>query len=389
MPCRPTLLRDERGFTLISTFLLLLLLLTLGASALFYSALDLRSSSHYETGNQALYAAESGLMHGLSSINGPGVINFQSDVVNRWSQIYGATQRSMPGYANIQYTVTAAASTTDPGNSGTITAVGISPLQGRRVLRVTLTKGGFDGARGAIYLAADSVTSTFKGNAFTVDGNNHTTSGTLANDGITVPGISTRNDAVTNSVTNSLSNQQKDNVQGEGFSLDPLTPSVLTTGGPDTDDLDQIVSYLLGNTGTVTTSTSKFNGNDTFGTVSSPAITHMTSADVQLNGNAQGAGILVVDGSLTINGSLNFIGWIIVRGDTVINSTASADDDTVVLGNATIFGSLWTGHLTVSVGGSAIVDYCDTCMRLADGTGGANVQNVPRPMKVVSWQEVL
>ena len=388
MPSQPRPLRDERGFTLISTFLLLLLLLTLGASALFYSTLDLRSSSHYETGNQAFYAAESGLMHGLSSINGPGVVNFQGDVVNRWNQIYGAMQKSMPGYANIQYQVTVGASATDPANSGTITAVGISPLQGRRVLRVTVTKSGFDGARGAIYLAADSVTSTFQGNAFTVDGNNHSMTGFLANDGITVPGISTRNDTVTNSVTSSLSSQQKDNVQGQGFSMSPLTPSVLTTGGPNNNDLDQIVSYLLANTATVTTSTNQFNGNDTFGTVSSPQITHMTSSSVQLNGSAQGAGILVVDGSLTINGNLSFIGWIIVRGDTVINSTASTSDDTVVLGNATIFGSLWTGHLTVSVGGSAIIDYCDTCMRLADGTGG-NVQNIPRPIKVVSWQEVL
>ncbi len=381
--------RDERGFALMSTLLLLLLLLTMGAAALYYSTLDLRSTAHYETGNQAFYAAESGLMHALSSINLVGVVNFKTDMADRWSQVYGASQKSMPGYANIRYQVTSTASATDPVNSGIVTAVGLSPLEGRRVLRVTLTKGTFGGARGAIYLAADSVSSTFRGNAFAVDGNNYGVNGNLANDGISVPGISTRNDSVTNRVTGSLSSQQMDNVQGEGFSSDPLKPSVLTTGGPGVDDLDQIVSNVLGNPTTVTTGQRKFNGNAAFGSVSSPQITHMTNSDVQLNGNAQGAGILVVDGSLTINGTLDFVGWIIVRGDTVINSTASTDDDTVVLGNATILGSLWTGHLTVTVGGSAVIDYCDSCLRLADQTGGANVENIPRPMRIVSWQEVL
>jgi hypothetical protein len=94
-----------------------------------------------------------------------------------------------------------------------------------------------------------------------------------------------------------------------------------------------------------------------------------------------GVGILIADGEFTINGSADFIGWMIVRGATILES------DTLVDGNATILGSLWTGDLVVQVGGSAIIDYCLECMELADGT--ANGQNVPRIMSVASWQEVL
>jgi hypothetical protein len=137
----------------------------------------------------------------------------------------------------------------------------------------------------------------------------------------------------------------------------------------------------------VTNSTKNFNGNDTFGTLAAPRVTHLTNPDVTLNGNALGAGILIVDGSLRVNGTLDFIGWIIVRGDTIINTVGDAYDETVVLGDATIRGSLWTGHLKVEVGGSAIIDYCDACMSLADTTGGGQIGNVPRPMNVVSWSE--
>src|SRR4029453_3138626 len=97
-------------------------------------------------------------------------------------------------------------------------------------------------------------------------------------------------------------------------------------GGPSVDDLDQIVNHLLSLPGVETTNEKNFNGNDVFGTVASPKVTHMTRNDVSLNGNATGAGILIADGSITINGTLDFIGWIIVRGATVINATGDTDD---------------------------------------------------------------
>jgi hypothetical protein len=385
---RRSRLRSERGFTLFSVFLVLILLLTLGGASLVYSTLDLKATTHYDTGNQAFYAAEAGIVHALSSINSIGVQDFKNDISDRWSTVFGTGIRSIPNHSQVNYQVVVAPDAANPVNRGSLTAIGFAPAEARRVLRVTLGKGGFNGSPGAIYLAADDVDSTFSGNAFEVDGNDHTPTGSLINGATQLPGISTRNDDVTGEVVGSLNDTQKDNVKGLGFSLDPLTPSVLTTGGPGIDDLEVMIENILSTPGVVTNNDSNINGTQTFGTIATPQITHMTAADVKLNGNATGAGVLIVDGSLTINGTLDFTGWIIVRGNTIINHVADEDNQTWVLGNATILGTLWTGHLEIKVGGSAVVDYCSQCLELVDGIAPPD-NLIPQPMRVLSWQEIL
>jgi hypothetical protein len=380
--------RREGGFALSSVLLVLVLLLSLAAATTFHTSLDLKSTSHFDTGNSAFFAAEAGVMHGLSSMNSIGVTRFKHDIVDRWATVFGLSTKTMPSNSKISYQVTVAADVTDPNDLGTLSVTGFAPLQAQRSIVVGLARGGFVGSPGAIYLAADTVNAQFSGNAFEVNGNDHDPSGSLVPGGVSKPGISAHTDSVTDEVVNSLNDAQKDNVKGLGFSTDPLTPSVLNTGGPDVYDLERIVENILSAPGVVTTSQNSFNGGDTFGTLESPQITHMTDADVRLNGNASGAGILIADGSVTINGSLDFVGWIIVRGHTIINVTGDEDDDTVVLGNATIMGSLWTGHLAIQVGGSAIVDYCQACLELADNAEGIDGA-LPRPMRVVSWQELL
>jgi Tfp pilus assembly protein PilX/formylmethanofuran dehydrogenase subunit C len=376
---------NQRGYALLSVTLTLLVLLVLGAASTLFTTLDLRSTAHYGTGNSAFAAAEAGVLHALSTINQTGVTQFNSDIVNRWNVLYGTDTKAIASLPSLTYQVSIAANPADPSNAGTLTVTGFAPLQARRSIVVQLKKGNFSGAPGAIYLAADGgVSSQFSGNAFEVDGNDHDVLGNDVPTGPVKPGISTRNSTVSDAVTNSLGSSQKDNVKGLGFLASPLTPSVLPTGGPSASDLDQLVNHLLSLPNVQNTSTKKFNGNDVFGTPGSPVVTHMTNADVSLNGNASGAGILIVDGSITINGNLDFVGWIVVRGSTVINPVG----DTEVSGNATVLGSLWTGDLDIKVGGSAVVDYCDACMRMVDNMNNGN-NTLPRPMRVSSWGEVL
>lgn len=377
----------EEGFALSSVLLVLLLMLTLAGAATLNTSLDLKSTSHYDTGNSAFFAAEAGVLHALSSMNEIGVTKFKTDVADRWTDMYGSTTKTMSNNPSISYQATVSADATNPDDKGMLTVTGFAPLQAQRSIIVDLERSGFSGSPGAIYLASNSVDAQFTGDSFAVSGNDHTVYGPVPG-GISKPGISSRTDEVYEEVVDSLNTAQKDNVQGLGFSLDPLTPSVLNTGGPDIDDLERIVDNILASPDVVTTNDSNFNGNDTFGTVAAPQITHLTNPDVKLNGNAFGAGILIVDGSMTINGDLDFLGWIIVRGATVINSMGDPDDETAVLGSATIYGSLWTGHLDIKVGGHAIVNYCTTCLSYADNIGGINGA-LPRPMKVVSWREVL
>ncbi|MBI3785531.1 MAG: pilus assembly PilX N-terminal domain-containing protein [Deltaproteobacteria bacterium] len=376
---------DDRGFALASVLLLFALLATMGAGAMMYTTLESKSTNHYNTGNQAMYAAEAGILDAVNSMNMSGVTNFDLDVTQRWSSLFSPATQSLPGYSQFTYTVTVASDATQPADKGTITSTGKAPYSAQRVIRVGVRRGTIGKGMGAIYLAADSVSTQFSGNAFWVDGNDHDQNGAIVAGGDVEPGIATRNDTVTSGVKSSLNAQQEDNVQGLGFSLSPLNPSVVTTGGPSVSDLNNIISNILADPRVQVNNVSDINGNQTFGTTSSPQITHMTANNVKIhaNGNASGAGILIVDGSITINGGFDFVGWIIVRGNTTINDGTETD----FLGNASIYGSLWTGDMTVKVGGSAVGDYCSWCLNLVVPPNGGGY--MPKAMSLTSWQEIL
>ncbi len=366
----------------------ILLLVVFSSFSVQQTALDQRSTSHSDTANRALFAAESGVMHALHTINSPGVIDFQKDITNRWGAIFGNAPLAMGADPRSSYQVTTAPDAANPSDRGTLTVTGRGPLLASRAIEIGLAKGAFTGSPGALHLAdTGDIDANFRGNAFDIDGNNYDRFGNPLNDGIVKPGISTLDPDSTEKVVNALGHQQIDNVRGLGFDAGTGTPSVTETNGPDINELDQFVADMLERPGVVTTDDRNFNGNETFGTPEAPQITYMTDPDVRLNGNAQGAGILIVDGSIQINGTLDFIGLVIVRGNTVINATSSPGDDTVVLGNAMILGSLWTGNLQVTVGGSAILDYCHECLWLVDTTGGT-AGTIPRPMRVVSWRDL-
>lgn len=382
MPLTPSRHRAQTGSALIATLLVLLVMLTLGAGAISFSALDLKVANSDHTGRQAFYAAEAGIQDALNRINRIGVIDFQNDIVNRWNLVYGANPKSIANFATLQYSVAT------PANAGAgvwnLISTGTGPSNARRTISVGLRRGPIAGSPGAVYLASDNVSAQFSGNAFLVDGNDHDLNASLIAGGETKPGIATRADAVTSQVTGALSDGQKDNVLGLGFSSNPLSPSVMTAAGPSNADLTQLIADLLAKPHVDWTS-SGISAGTTLGTVASPQITYLTQSEVTINGNASGAGVLIADGSVTINGNFNFVGWIIVRGSTTINS-GPADDGTTVIGNATLVGSLWTGDFDIKIGGSCIVDYSRAAMELANATGGGNA--TPATMTITSWSEV-
>lgn len=382
---RPPQRSGEHGFVMISTVLLLLLLATIGAASLTLSGIDLRTGTNYQTGRQAFFSAESGILHALGVINARGVQDFSADISDptEWGVLFGAATKTMAGDPNVSYTISVQADPADPMNAGFIVATGASRLQGQRSVRVSLRKG-LSADPGALYLANDLVVPAFGArDQFLIDGNDHTLTGDLNPAGPLKPGISTRNDAVTQAAIDTLSDPQKLRVQGLGYDASTNTPSVATTDGPSVSQLDQIIDHIL--------STNAVNEvNDTvlaageYGTLAAPQVTHLTNDHVRLDGTMTGVGILIAEGEFTINGSANFIGWVIIRGDTVLNTNTA--DDTLAAGNATILGSLWTGDLVVQVGGSAIIDLCEECMSIANGLNGGT--NVPRFMEVASWEEL-
>lgn len=378
-------MRSEGGFAMVSALLVMLLLATLAGASLINSGVDLQSASHFKTARQAFFAAESGLFHALGTINARGVQNFSQDIADstNWSRLYGPLTKSLISDPGTLYFVSVAADAGDPWNAGTITATGASAQEARRTLRIALRKGQLVGP-GALYLANDNVDPDFGArDQFLIDGNDHNLDGSLNAANPLKPGISTRNDDVTEASIDELLDPQKTRVRGLGFSLAPLKPSVWTTDGPSVTDLDQIIQHIL-DTQSVVEVDDHVLPSGTYGTLAAPQVTRLTNDNVKLDGNMEGVGILIAEGSFTINGNADFLGWVIIRGDTILNTKHV--DDTLVAGNATILGSLWTGDLVVQVGGSAIIEYCDACMALADAIGTGN--NVPRAMVVTSWQEV-
>src|SRR5436309_3421444 len=166
---------------------------------------------------------------------------------------------------------------------------------------------------------------------------------------------------------------------GLGFSSSPLTPSIMTSpAAPSIAQMNQIIDDLLALPSVVPYGDNNINGHADFGTNAAPQISHFTNAagvTIKANGDATGAGIMIVEGDLTIQGNRNFNGLILVRGRTSVQVTE-------VIGNATLYGSLWTQDIDLNVGGSAIVNYSTQALALANQVGGTHP--LPSPLKVLS-----
>lgn len=369
--------RGQDGIALVLVLFGLATLLMVTATGLLVGSADVRATRNYRGATQVHFVAESGISEALQVINGPGVIHFQNDVVTPWLTLWGA-QRGFEPLWGFTYNVSAYQTAGDEANSGRLVATGNGPEGVKNVVVANIRRSNIPStAPGAIYLAADAATnSNFNGNAFTVDGNDHNYTGGLGS-APPVPGISARNDTNTQETINSLSSGQKDNVTGLGYLPGPpIVPSIKTSpAAPTAAQLDQMITDLLAR-GPENHSESQVNGNVTLGTTAAPKIVHFTNAGgvtIKANGNAQGAGIMIVEGNLTIQGNFNYKGLILVRGSTNV---------TEVTGNATVYGSIWTSDIQLQVAGSAVVNYSTQALALANTVAGGGA--LPSPVIVTS-----
>lgn len=391
---RRAVLRDQRGFALFVTFLVLLILAALGSASLVYSNVDLKTSSYYKAGARALMASEAGLMHAISVMNTTLVWDIQWQLENgSWrtqTWMYGQTWQTLPNDPNAKYQVVVEADPADPDDQGWIVATGVAPLQSSRTIRVRIQRSGMVAGPGAIYLTNTNVQANFTGANFQVDGNNYALNGTdPAGDGYQRPGISTMDEASANNVKGALrDSNQRTNVQGLGYTPPNSTtgaaaqPSVWPSSGPSASEVETIIDNVLANSSPIYRYTSPiFNGNcsGSFGTLSAPQITHMTNTvGTRINGDFCGAGILIVDGPLTVQGTMNFTGWVLARSSLSLSGN----------GNAFIVGSVWTNGVQFGTGGSMAVNYSTAALQLANATGGNPNGNVPRRLALLTWEEL-
>ncbi|MGH7818577.1 MAG: pilus assembly PilX family protein, partial [Candidatus Binatia bacterium] len=279
----------ERGSAMVVILALVISLMLLTIAGLSAATSNLKISSNFRTGLQALLAAEAGAIHAHERISDWGVIRFERDVVQVWDQVFGSQWRDMPGHPTIRYSASVAPDPVNPNGFAILTTVGQAPNESTRTV---LTRLRIDEvfSPGAIYLPNDAVDARFNGNAFLVDGHDTNLNGTK-NPENDVPGITSRTAEGKEDVIDAISNGQEDNVIGDGGS-----PSVEMSYGPTVERIqNEITSDVLAQPGVVTNP--QITGNDQFGTIANPQITHFTG-NVTINGTMDGAGILIVDQGL-------------------------------------------------------------------------------------------
>src|SRR2546425_1571210 len=228
MPRKPK--RADRGMVLVMALFTMAVLLAAVTGALLVGSSDIRATRNYRGAAQVHFVAESGILDAMQTVNGPGVVNLQNEVVNQWATLWGTTARNFGPFGGFTYSVSVYPDA-DPANEGRFvaTANGIEGVKNVVVAHVRRSDIPST-APGAIYLANDNPTdSSFVGNAFTIDGNDHRYAGGMGT-APPVPGISTRTDLNTQEAIGSLSALQKDNVRGLGYSdgAPVVVPSVWT-----------------------------------------------------------------------------------------------------------------------------------------------------------------
>jgi len=216
-----------------------------------------------------------------------------------------------------------------------ITAAGRKNL-GNKTVTVEAIKWPLPPVPGSVYAEG---TMAFNGNSFYIDGHDHnfTAPYDTISGATPLPGISSPSNAT--SITNALSNQQEDNVQGSG-----ADPSVRTSSvNLDLPSIASAWAQLSDITYPAGTHNPDMSG---WGSVSPSVdlkIVHCTG-DLDIQSNGVGAGVLVVDGDLHLGGSLDYNGIIIVLGNVDIQGGGNAKN---IVGGLMVQGTV-TDHTTVA-----------------------------------------
>ena len=136
MPRRPK--RRERGMVLVMALFTMAALLVAATGALLVGSSDIRATRNYRGAAQVHFAAESAILDALQTVNGPGVVNFQNEIVNNWTTLWGASSRNFGPFSGFTYNVSVY-SGANPANDGRFvaTATGIEGVKNVVVAIVT------------------------------------------------------------------------------------------------------------------------------------------------------------------------------------------------------------------------------------------------------------
>src|SRR6185295_7821459 len=163
----------ERGLSMVIALITLALLVVTASTGLLVGSSGMRATRNVRGGSQVHFVAESAISEALQRVNGPGVTDWQADMVNNWGTVWGTAPRNFAPLAGFTYTTVATATPGNTASAGRIIATASGTDGVRNVVVANVVRSNIPStAPGAIYLAQDSNTNaTFNGNAFSISGN--------------------------------------------------------------------------------------------------------------------------------------------------------------------------------------------------------------------------
>jgi len=313
---RPTCSRGapsgERGIVLVVTLMFALCVLGLAVALTYTTKSSLDQQRRFTAKSRAVQAAESGMSHVVAALNGTACSNVLAA---------GGLSDTLAGDADsrrkVRYEVRLAEAGVDQfdndfddfideGDEQTMyEAVSVGYCDDTFVaLGATIRLESPATIASATYLADPLAEVKLSGNSFRISG--YDVDGSRVATGLSVPGIGVAGDPLL--VRSQIRSQVVDNVEGSG-----AHPSVQQVPQLDLDELvasGALQANVVLSAGSATRPASP----GAWGTVESPAIVY-GQGDIHVSGGASGAGLLVVDGALTVSGSFEWWGLVIVRGN--------------------------------------------------------------------------
>lgn len=422
MKTKRTVIRNERGFSMFATLLLLLLMLTLGTATMMSSLVDVKSTQHFKTGMEALAAAEAGLFDGLSVVNHKKVKILNTEAVaNEWDDDDGladllgdGTGTGVNGDGTYQFPNQQAGywvgvsseNSVNPAKEGWLFSLGFGPADARRLIKARIREKEYLTGFGAIFLTNDDpgTYATVQGTPL-VDGNDHLWATHAINpDGPVVPGISTQSDSSTDLTVQNV--QSATQVIGAGGpmsvrtngvdsnSIDQLAQEIrdLFLPRPRADVLDRTVCPPGNNPCTeyhpisgvpspyrfIIEDENNIN-NETLGCPPDPPVVlWLTSNTIHMNGTVKICGMVITD-AVDLSGTAEINGMMLM----------TSDQPTRLNGTFEMYGTLWTKASETTVRGTFDAKYSSDGISMADeAVNNLMSKDMPTQVTVVSWEEV-
>ncbi len=366
---------NQNGIILIVALTLLTALILAGATAFIVASTDVKVGGNFRTNQTALQVAMAGAEQARQTLRASNTASlvttdFSEELAARVganAALDGYTSSTddspiasssglVPGYLYNAYLTNdsseGASNTTDSNGKVMITSVATGPNNSKAMVQTIVQLYSFSTSSPAVIYSKDNV--TLNGSAISVEGSDHGSCG-----GSNLAPVYTKDPATT-----TLNG-------GPSLSGSPSTPQSGTTN----IDLQAMVDQMKGAadyTLTADVSGATYGSSSSYVTVYADALATQADQELRLN-NVTGYGVLIVKGDLQLAGNINWHGIIIVTGVTTSSGGGSNSKN--------IEGQIYTGSSSLgdtAISGNIDVEYNSCAVKKALSS---------QPLKLVNWRQ--